>query len=516
MSYEKVLKVTPREYQKTIFETAQKKNTLVVLPTGTGKTLIAQMLTIDQFEKHPLEKIVILAPTRPLIEQHLKSFQESLPEGWADMQLFTGKTPSDKRKKIWQTAEFIFSTPQCIANDLAKRMYTLDEVSLLIVDEAHRCLKNYAYNKVAERYKAQRKNPKILALTASPGSDKKTIQQVCDNLAIDAVEVRTRDSPDVEPYLQELDFEKIEVDFPPEFLEIKKLLESIYDDRIEELKHRRVAFGYITKVQLLKKQSQLMAELKRNKDPNKMCAVSACAQALKISHAIELLETQTLSSFIEYMKSLFAQAAERKSKGVQKLTKDMRFTKAYEMAITSRIEHPKLETLKEQVKDKLQENPKAKIIIFAQFRDTISKIKQELDKIEGAKSDIFVGQAIKKNSKGQTTGLKQKEQKEMIKGFKSGEINILLATSIAEEGLDIPEVSSVIFYEPVPSAIRKIQRAGRTARLAPGELKILITKNTRDQIYHYASFHKEKRMHKAISDIKDEFKSGEKQKKLSF
>ena len=100
MSYEKVLKITPREYQKTIFETAQKKNTLVVLPTGTGKTLIAQMLTIDQFEKHPLEKIVILAPTRPLIEQHLKSFQESLPEGWADMQLFTGKTPSDKRKKI--------------------------------------------------------------------------------------------------------------------------------------------------------------------------------------------------------------------------------------------------------------------------------------------------------------------------------------------------------------------------------------------------------------------------------
>lgn len=516
MTYEKVLKIKPREYQKAIFETAKNKNTLVVLPTGTGKTLIAQMIAIDHFEKNPLEKIVILAPTRPLIEQHLKSFQESLPEGWADMQLFTGKTPSDKRKKIWQTAEFIFSTPQCIANDLTKRMYSLEDVSLLIVDEAHRCLKNYAYNKVAERYKAQRTDPRILALTASPGSDKKTIQQVCENLAIDSVEIRTRDSPDVKPYLQELDFEKIEVDFPPEFLEIKKLLESIYYDKIEELKHRRVAFGYINKVQLLKKQSQLMTELKRKKDFNKMAAVSACAQALKISHAIELLETQTLSSLIEYMKGLFQQSAEKKSKGVQKLTQDRRFTKAYEMAITSKIEHPKLETLKKEIEKRLHDNPKAKIIIFAQFRDTISKIKQELDKIEQANPEIFVGQAIKKNSKGQTTGLKQREQKEMIQKFKSGEMNILLATSIAEEGLDIPEVSEVIFYEPVPSAIRKIQRAGRTARLAPGQLKILITKNTRDQAYHYASFHKEKRMHKAISDINDDFEKGERQKKLSF
>ena len=93
----------------------------------------------------------------------------------------------------------------------------------------------------------------------------------------------------------------------------------------------------------------------------------------------------------------------------------------------------------------------------------------------------------------------------MVEKFKEGKINVLVATSIAEEGLDIPEVSEVIFYEPVPSAIRKIQRAGRTARLDPGKLKILVTKNTRDQIYHYAAHHKEKRMHSAIDQIKKDF-----------
>ena len=105
-------------------------------------------------------------------------------------------------------------------------------------------------------------------------------------------------------------------------------------------------------------------------------------------------------------------------------------------------------------------------------------------------------------------------QKEMIEKFKAGEINVLVATSIAEEGLDIPEVNEVIFYEPIPSAIRKIQRTGRTARLSKGALKILVTKNTLDEIFHYAAYHKEKRMHKAIDEIKKEFENGEKQEIL--
>ncbi|MBT7102078.1 DEAD/DEAH box helicase [archaeon] len=495
------LKLTPREYQQVIFETCKEKDCLVVLPTGTGKTLIALMLAIDQFKKFPLEKVLILAPTRPLIEQHFESFKKHLPEDWADLQLFTGKTPADKRKKTWRTAEFIFSTPQCIANDLDKGLYKLDEVALLVVDECHRCMKNYAYNRVSQRYKTQATNRKILGLTASPGSDKKTITQVCQNLGIEAVEIRTRESPDVKPYLQELEFEKIEVNFPPELQEIKILLQTIYDRKVSELKHRRVLFGNASKTMLLKTQGRLMSG---KRSLNSMLAVSACAQALKISHAIELLETQTVSSLIEYMKSLFQQAAEQKSKGVQKLVKSPEFAKAYSLATTLNIEHPKIGVLKELMEFQFDEKPNSKIIIFAQFRETLLKIAETLQEIPNIKPCVFVGQAIRQHKK-VTTGLKQKEQKAMIEKFKEGEFNILIATSIAEEGLDIPEVDEVIFYEPVPSAIRKIQRAGRTARLSKGSLKILITKNTRDQIYHYSAHHKERRMHRAIDDIKKDF-----------
>ncbi len=512
MPHELLKNIQPREYQQTIFKTCKEKDCLVILPTGTGKTLIALMLAIDRFKKFPLEKILILAPTRPLIEQHFESFKKNLPEDWADMQLFTGKTPANKRKQIWKTAEFIFSTPQCIANDLDKMLYNLDEVSLLIVDECHRCLKNYAYNRIAQKYKTQAINPRILALTASPGGDKKTITQVCENLGINAVEIRTEKSPDVLPYLQELEFEKIEVDFPAEFMEIKILLEEIYNRKISELKHRKIIFGYASKTMLLKTQAKLMQDIKRKRNINNMLAVSACAVALKISHALTLLETQTVSSFITYLKGLFKQASEKKSKGVQKLVRDPCFTKAYTLATTLNKEHPKLQVLKEIVEKQFQINPNSRIIVFAQFRETVRTISEELNKIPEVKADIFVGQAIKNHEKGKTTGLKQKEQKEMIEKFKAGEINILVATSIAEEGLDIPEVNEVIFYEPIPSAIRKIQREGRTARLSKGILKILVTKKTQDEVFHYVAHHKEKRMYKAIDEIKKDFKN--KQKKL--
>ncbi len=508
----------PRDYQSKILETCLEKDCLVVLPTGTGKTLIALLLAKRIFQKAPLTKILILAPTRPLIEQHYEYFKKNLPEGFADMQIFTGKTESQKRREIWKTAEFIFSTPQCIANDLENNLYALDEVSLLIVDECHRCLKNYAYNRVLQKYKEQNQDGarrKVLGLTASPGSDKETIARVCENLGIEAVEIRTRESPDVKPYLQELEFEKIEVAFPQELEEIRIILTEIYNKKIQELKNRKVLFGYASKTALLALQSRLMKEILRGKDFNKMLAVSVLAQAIKLSHALELLETQTISSFTSYLKDLYNQAQAQKSKGVQKLVKDPLFSKAYTLATTLLNEHPKINELKRIVTEQLEKNSDSKIIVFAQYRETVLKISETLKEIKGAKVENFVGQAIKEHQSGKISGLNQKEQKKVVENFKEGKVNILVATSIAEEGLDIPEVNQVIFYEPIPSAIRTIQRAGRTARLAPGSLKILMTKNTRDIAHHYASHHKEVRMHKAIDQIKEEFNSGDKQEKLT-
>ncbi len=504
-----LLNIKPREYQEKIFEACKNKNSLVVLPTGIGKTLIALMLTIDRMQKFPTEKVVFLAPTRPLAEQHFNYFKKHLPELFAQMDLFTGKVSADNRRKIWERSDIIFSTPQCIGNDVKNNLYELNGVSLLIEDEAHRCVKNYSYTYVAKKYIEDALNPRILGLTASPGADRKSIEIICKNLSIEAVEIRTRESEDVKEYLQDIKYKTIKIEFPQKFQDIRTLLKEIYDKKIEDLKKRNILFGPVNKVTLIECQGRIMRSLANgSKNFSLYHAASTCAQAIKINHALELIETQTLFTLSNYMNGLIEQANQNKSKGVQRLVSEINFTKANSIIkelISNNIEHPKLLELKSIIEDKVNKNKNAKIIVFCQYRDSIVKISKELNSINNVSAKVFIGQAKKNTNKGEvSTGLSQKEQQQIIRDFSTGEFNVLCASSIGEEGLDIPEVNAVIFYEPVPSAIRKIQRAGRTARLMPGELIILVTKNTRDEAYYWASIAKEKKMHNAIDKIKDD------------
>lgn len=499
-----MISIAPRAYQQAIFETARSQNTLVVLPTGLGKTLVALMLTIDRKKMYPLSKILFLAPTRPLIEQHFHYFKSNLPELFADLQLFTGSVPAEKRRQIWQTAEIIFSTPQCIANDLEHSTYSLDDVSLLIIDEAHRCLKNYDYTKVVRIYREKSQNPRILGLTASPGHDPEKIKQICKHLSIEEIELRTRDSEDVKKYLQNLEFERIDVPFPKEFEEIRTLLKRLWNSNVEKISSLFPNLSPINKITLLALQKNLSFQIARGNHAA-YSGISLIAQAIKISHALELLETQTLSGLYNYLQSLIKQADEKKSKAVQSLVKSPEFNAALislEHLRSKHQEHPKIDMASSIIQQQFAEKANSKIIVFTQFRETAHIIVKSLSSVPSIKPSIFIGQA-KKSSSG---GMSQKEQKEIIEKFKTGEINILVATSIAEEGLDIPEVNAVIFYEPIPSAIRKIQRAGRTARLSPGKLIILVTQDTRDVAHHYASGARERKMHRVIHAIKEELK----------
>ena len=502
--------IKPRKYQQEIYENCRDKNCLVVLPTGIGKTLIALMLSIDTQKKHPGSKTLFLAPTRPLAEQHLEYFKKHLPELFAELTLFTGKLDASKRKDIWERSDIIFSTPQCIANDIKNSLYTLEEVSLLIEDECHRCLKNYSYTYISQKYKEQSKNPRILGLTASPGTERKTIQEIAKNLGIEAIEIRTRESVDVKEYLQELEFEVIKLEFPEEIRKIAGIIKEMYAKKIEELKNRKLLFELPTKTNILKLQGRIMAAISSgNKNFNLLSGASAAAQAIKLSYLIELLETQTLYSSLNYMKSMFEQARENQSRAVKQITKSPDFNRAYisiNELVAKNLEHPKLFELKDLIEEGIKKNPKNKTIVFSQYRDTVIKICKTLNEIPGISARVFVGQA---KGKGENNpGLTQKEQQEIMENFKEGKINVICATSIAEEGLDIPEVNAVVFYEPIPSAIRKIQRAGRTARLMKGKLIILLTKDTLDEIFYYASKSREKRMYNSLESIKKDLDNG--------
>lgn len=524
MPHETLKTIKPRKYQEEIYKTCIDKNCLVVLPTGIGKTLIALMLAVNRQKAFPATKSLFLAPTRPLAEQHLQYFKKYLPELFAELTLFTGKVSASKRKQLWQTSDIIFSTPQCIGNDLKNSLYTLEDVNLLIEDECHRCLKNYAYTYVAEKYKEQAKNPRVLGLTASPGADRKTIKQIAKNLGIETIELRTRDSDDVKEYLQELKFEIIRLDFPDEFKEIQKLIKQLCDKKTQELKNRKLLYAPSTKKNIIELQRRIMGQIAHGgRNFNVLAGASACAQVIKLQYLLELLETQTISSLQRYFQDLFDQANQNKSKAVKQLIKQPNFNQAYIKTtelLAKNIENPKLLKLRELIKEEFKELAETKektkedkpkkvkrIIVFSQYRETVTKICKELNSLPEINARVFVGQ-LKKGE----TGLSQEEQKEIIQDFTLGKINILVSTSIGEEGLDIPEVSAVIFYEPIPSAIRQIQRRGRTARLKPGKLIILMVTKTRDEAYYWSAFNKEKKMYQAISSIQKDLDKNEKPK----
>lgn len=482
--------IESREYQNKIVETAKTGNTLVVLPTGLGKTPIAALVCAHCLGKDADRKILFLAPTKPLVEQHKTTFEKFFKTG-LEMKVITGNNKPEERLKLYKNADIIFSTPQTIRNDIKKGRLSLNNYSLLIVDEAHRAVGNYAYPYVAKIFTNQA-GSLILALTASPGSHRFRIDEIKQKLYIKNIEIRSREDPDVQPYIKHLKETRISVELPIPLKTVHGYLKGIKSERIKKLMEWRVISSpYITKTEIIK----LQQELAGKKSGFSFASISILAEILKVDHAMLLLETQCLHSMKKYFDSL----ASQETKAVARLLKEENFKNAMRLTdglIDESVEHPKIGKLKEIVAEEIAKDKYCHIIIFAQFRDTIAKICEELKSIKNAAPVEFIGQAKKAGK-----GLSQKEQVQIINEFKMGFYNILVASQVGEEGLDITETDVVIFYEPTPSAIRKIQRSGRTARTRSGRVIVLMTKDTRDEAFHWSGFNKERKMKRLVYDM---------------
>jgi len=462
-----------------------------------GKTNIFLMLAAHRLKQYPKSKILLIGPTRPLIDQYKRVFTENLDIAKDDMAVFTGLVKPETRAELWKKCRIIFSTPQGLENDIITKRIDLKDVSLLGVDEAHRAVGDYAYVFIAKQVNRYARYPRIVGMTASPGSDMEKIQEVVSNLYIENIEVRTEHSQDVKEYIQDVNLRWISIQFPEDFKVIRTYLSKCLRSKLKEIKELGFKSNGENRRDVLGLQAHLQGEIAAgNKDFSLLRSISLAAEALKVQHAMELIETQGVGPLHRYLSQIQERAKTTKVKAVLNLMKDPEFKSAIiktDALIEDQVEHPKLEELMKIVTGKKKSE---KIIIFTQYRDTGTRIVQELES-KNISAVQFVGQA-KKNG----TGLTQKEQIEIIKRFSNGDFSVLVSSSVGEEGLDIPQVDCVIFYEPIPSAIRHIQRRGRTARLEKGEVIILMTKGTRDEAYRWSAHHKEKRMYRTLEELK--------------
>ena len=491
-----------RLYQKSIADVASERNTLVILPTALGKTVISAMVTANLLCEYRDVKVLVMAPTRPLVLQHRNSFLRLLKLRERDTALLTGETYPEYRKIVWEgEARVVFSTPQVVRNDLLEHRVSLENYGLLVFDECHRAVKEYAYTDIAQFYVSQAKYPRILGMTASPGSDLDRVLEVCRNLYIERVEYRSEEDPDVKPYIQPIEIEWKRVNLPAEYLEIKAQIRSLLDRRVNWLCYRGIIkrkLEYVTRRSLIEAGNELRFMLEESIEEERgqiLTAIINQSLALTLFHMLELLETQGLHTLRAFLEKVELEKAEKRSYAI--LVSDPEYRKLRASVENISTEHPKAQLLKQIVKEQVSKKPSSRMLAFTQYRDTASHLVEELNTIPRVKADRFVGQASKLLDK----GLTQDEQAERIRMLEDGELNVLVATSIAEEGLDIPAVDHVIFYEPIPSEIRYIQRRGRTGRKAPGNVTILAANESLDMIYLYASQRRTEKMKTIAENI---------------
>ncbi|MGP8078296.1 MAG: helicase-related protein [Thermoplasmata archaeon] len=499
-----------RLYQGAIAAAAIDRNTLVVLPTGLGKTAIALRVAAEFLLRQPTESVLVLAPTRPLVVQHSRSIAQTL---YAPPPLvLTGAIAPDRRAELLQPPQVVVATPQVIGNDLEAGGFPLASFSLVVFDEAHRAVGDYPYVAIG---RANREGPRarVLAMTASPGGSLARVQGVWTNLGIDHFEYRTELSPDVAPYLQGIGVETVQVTVPPEVRHLAILLRTCVA-RQGDLLHRLgvLPAGEVSRRALLEAGARLHHQIAASRargDPSSASlwqAVTAQAVAMKGLHAHELIESQGVETLRDFLARQRPSDGRRLTPSQRAFLGDPDVVRVMEELDRLDIEHPKLATATRIVRDELHRDPAARVIVFSQYRHTVDRLATELERLGDpeVRPARFVGQA----DHGPTPGLSQKEQVAMLDRFRSGGINCLVATSVAEEGLDIPATDLVVFYEPIPDVIRTIQRRGRTGRARAGRAVVLVAEGTRDVGLHRSAFARERRMHEMLERVESEASRG--------
>ena len=448
-----------REYQTNLANDVKNQNCLIVLPTGLGKTTIALQVIVD-YMQNGTGGVLFLAPTRVLVNQHYEFLKENLLI--ADIGIVTGEDLLSKRKKKWMNS-VVCATPEITKNDFARNIVFPNQFALVVFDEAHRTIGDYAYSIIAKYF--QNTDTRILAMTATLPSEKEKAKEIVTRLRIKNLIERSDESPDVKPYIQKTETEWVRVDLTKEMKAIQMCIKLALEERYKELRKNGLRLSDNKSLsQLLNARQYVLTQNRRSAKP--------LFTAIRITYALNIFEAHGITPFLKFCD----RTKEKKGAGIKDLFEiDPNFTRAISLAKNQQsdgLEHPKIDRLVDILHD-----VKSKVLIFSSYRDSVNVIHQKLLDMN-ISAEILIG-------KSGETGLKQKKQIETVQRFRDGVTKALIATRVGEEGLDISEVNLVIFYDNVPSSIRFIQRKGRTGRKDKGRLIVLIAKNTIDETYYF-------------------------------
>ncbi|XP_071665942.1 Fanconi anemia group M protein isoform X1 [Patagioenas fasciata] len=533
-----------RGYQERMARAALLGNTLVCLPTGLGKTFVAAVVMYNFYRWFPSGKVLFLAPTKPLVAQQMEACARVMGIPGRHMAEMTGGTQALSRKELWATKRVFFLTPQIMVNDLYRGTCPAVEIKCLVIDEAHKALGNHAYCQVVRELIKYTNQFRVLALSATPGSDTKAVQQVISNLLIAQIEVCTEDSPEIQPYSHERLVEKIVVPLGEELTEIQ----NAYIRVLETFAGRLIKIGVLARrdIPSLTKYQIILARDQYRKNPSSQnmgmhqgIIEGDFALCISLYHGYELLLQMGLRSLYIYLCGIM-DGSKGLTRAKNELGRNEDFVKLYQQLTAMFADasqalangnvyktvsenkkefiygHPKLRKLEEIVVKHFTSWKKGcsagegttegasggaadtRVMIFSSFRDSVQEIAEMLSRLSPlVRAMTFVGHSTGKSTKGFT----QKEQLEVVKRFREGGYNTLVSTCVGEEGLDIGEVDLIVCFDAQKSPVRLVQRMGRTGRRRQGRIVLILAQGREERTYNQSQSNK-RSIHKALSGDK--------------
>ncbi|KAF7534182.1 hypothetical protein G7Z17_g13400 [Cylindrodendrum hubeiense] len=476
-----------RDYQFSIVKNSLFNNTLVALPTGLGKTFIAATVMLNFHRWTKQAKLIFVAPTKPLVAQQIDACYNIAGIPRSETTLLTGDIPPALRVDEWQKRRVFFMTPQTLLNDISHGYADPKSIALMVIDEAHRAVGEYAYAKVTKLIRRFSKSFRVLALTATPGSKIETVQEVIDNLGISHCEIRTEESIDIRQYVHQRNVEQVVLDPSDEMILISELFTKALKPMTDKLSSQNIYYGRspmaMTAYGLMQAQKEWFATRGKHTNQGVQFMMRAVFSVLtSIAHSIKLLNFHGIKPFYDNIADLRSEQEDKGEKGSKykrQLIQDSSFQEMMDriskwLKMDGFVGHPKLTALADTVLNHFMdrgEGSATRVIVFSEYRDSAEDIVRMLNTHQPLiKASIFVGQADSKRGE----GMKQAQQIEAIERFKQGHFNVLVATSIGEEGLDIGQVDLIVCYDSSASPIRMLQRMGRTGRKRAGNIVLLL------------------------------------------
>ncbi|XP_077176013.1 interferon-induced helicase C domain-containing protein 1 isoform X2 [Paroedura picta] len=534
-----------RDYQLEVAQPAlEGKNIIICLPTGSGKTRVAVYIAKHHLDKKIKEgnpgKVIVLVNKVPLVDQHFwKEFQPFLKHHYRVTKLSGETQLKISFPEVVRSHDVIICTAQILENALlnadrdAEEGVYLAEFSLIVIDECHHTQKEGVYNNIMRRYLKEKREkkkqskprlplPQILGLTASPGVGgaknksraEEHILKICANLDADRIMTVKEHADQLSSQVKE-PYKKFEIADDKRKDPFRDKLVSIMTRIQAYCKFNpSCEFGSQTY-----EQWAIQEEKKAAKEENRK--EHACAEHLKkYNDALQINDTIRMVDAYQHLRSFYQEERNRKMAVHEeedeplalKLDETDRFLlnlfygneeELKELATKEQYENEKLAKLRKTLMVEFSKTFEPRGIIFTKTRQSAFALYEwikENAKFEevGVKAHYLIGAGHNSEFKPMT----QNEQKEVIDKFRRGKVNLLIATTVAEEGLDIKECNIVIRYGLVTNEIAMMQARGR-ARADESTYVLVASGGSGAVERENVNIFREKMMYKAIRSVQD-------------